>query len=89
MNNVKHLDAPASTYRTPRRVTAVGPRTIRPRLLSEDELAQWVRVARHLSPVREDLVERIKAEIDRGSYETPDQIEAAIDGLLKDLDRGL
>ncbi len=37
-------------------------------------------------PVRMDLVNRIRAEIEQGSYETPEKIEAAIDELMGELD---
>jgi|TARA_R110000782_G_scaffold19140_3_gene52209 anti-sigma28 factor (negative regulator of flagellin synthesis) len=37
-------------------------------------------------PVRMELVNRIRAEIEQGSYETPEKLEAAIDELLSDLD---
>lgn len=33
-------------------------------------------------PVRRDLVDRIRAEIEQGSYETPEKVEAAIDELM-------
>lgn len=36
-------------------------------------------------PVRMELVNRIRAEIEQGSYETPEKLEAAIDELLSDL----
>lgn len=37
------------------------------------------------TPVRADLVSRIRAEIADGSYETPDKLDIAIDRLAKDL----
>lgn len=40
---------------------------------------------RNGGPVRTDLVNRIRAEIDQGSYETPEKLEAAIDELLGEL----
>ncbi|MGB2820563.1 MAG: flagellar biosynthesis anti-sigma factor FlgM [Phycisphaerae bacterium] len=35
--------------------------------------------------VRADLVARVKQEIEAGTYETPERIEAAVDKLLDDL----
>ncbi|MEM9372104.1 MAG: flagellar biosynthesis anti-sigma factor FlgM [Planctomycetota bacterium] len=35
-------------------------------------------------PVRQDLVNRIRAEIEQGSYETPEKVEAAIDEMMSD-----
>jgi len=39
--------------------------------------------------VRADLVASVKHEIEAGTYETPERIEAAIDKLLDDLFPGL
>ena len=36
-------------------------------------------------PVRTELINRIRAEIEEGSYETPEKVEAAIDELLAEL----
>ncbi len=38
-----------------------------------------------LPDIRQDLVDRVKAEIEKGTYETPEKINGAIDGLLEDL----
>lgn len=35
--------------------------------------------------VRTDMVDRVKAQIADGSYETPDKIDAALDEILSDL----
>lgn len=37
-------------------------------------------------PVRMELVNRIRAEIAEGSYDTPEKLEQAIDELLSDLE---
>lgn len=37
------------------------------------------------TPVRADLVSRIRAQIADGTYETPDKLDIAIDRLAKDL----
>ena len=50
-----------------------------------DELAEWAAKARLLPEVRRDLVERVRAEIEAGAYETPEKIEIAIDRMLDDL----
>ena len=36
--------------------------------------------------IRAGLVNQIKAEIEQGTYETPDKIDSAADNLLDDLD---
>lgn len=40
---------------------------------------------RNGGPVRMELVNRIRAEIEQGSYETPEKLDAAIDEMLSDL----
>ena len=52
------------------------------------ELSDTAKILAKLSDlpeVREDLVARIKAEIADGKYETPDKLDAAIEGLAQDL----
>lgn len=36
-------------------------------------------------PVRQDLIDKVRAEIEAGSYETPDKIDAAVENLLEEL----
>lgn len=36
-------------------------------------------------PVRQDLIDRVRAEIEAGTYETPDKIEGAVENLLDEL----
>lgn len=40
-----------------------------------------------LPDVRQDLVNRVRAEIAAGTYETPEKIDAAVEGLADDLAR--
>ncbi len=35
--------------------------------------------------IRSDLVARVRSEIAAGTYETPDKLDAALDGLLNEL----
>ena len=37
-------------------------------------------------PFRADLVERVRREIDQGTYETPEKMEIALDRLMRRLD---
>ena len=37
-------------------------------------------------PVRQDLIDRVRAEIEAGRYDTPDKVAAAVDNLLRDLE---
>ena len=50
-----------------------------------DELAEWAAKARLLPEVRRELVERVRAEIEAGAYETPEKMGIAIDRLIEDL----
>lgn len=47
--------------------------------------AQLLGKLRDLPAVREDLVARVRAEIDAGTYETDARIDAAVDALADDL----
>lgn len=38
-----------------------------------------------LPEVRQNMIDRVRAEIDAGTYESADKIEAAIDALAEDL----
>ncbi len=48
--------------------------------------AQYLSKLLSQGDVRTDLVDRVKAEIADGSYETGDKIDAAIEDLISDLD---
>jgi negative regulator of flagellin synthesis FlgM len=41
--------------------------------------------AAEVSEVREDLVARVRSEIAAGTYETPDKLDSALDGLLNEM----
>lgn len=38
-----------------------------------------------LPDIRKDLVDRVKSEIAKGTYDTDDKLNGALDGLLEDL----
>jgi hypothetical protein len=46
------------------------------------EVDRLVRTAGSLPETRRDLVERIRAEIEAGTYETPEKVDALVDRLL-------
>lgn len=53
------------------------------------ELSERARLLSRLAeplPVRHELVNRVRAEIEAGTYETSERIEGALDGLAEDLD---
>lgn len=56
--------------------------------MDDETLAHWIRRVKQLPPVRRELIERIRAEIAAGDYETPERLEAAVERLLQDL-RGM
>jgi len=37
-------------------------------------------------PVRQDLIDRVRAEIDAGNYLTPERLDAAIDTMIDSID---
>jgi anti-sigma28 factor (negative regulator of flagellin synthesis) len=70
----------------PARRGGPGPKSAGPTDIDEIIAASALAAkARELPEVRAELVERIKAEIAAGKYETPERIEAAVNGLLADL----
>lgn len=48
-------------------------------------------LAQHLArlnqdpPVRQDLIDRVRAEIEAGLYDTPERLEGALDNIVRDL----
>ena len=67
---------PAETAQTPKR----GADTVN---LSDQ--ARYLDALRENADVRVDLVQRIRAEIAAGTYESFDKFDKAVDGLLEDL----
>ena len=54
----------------------------------EVELSQAARLLSKLNElpeIRQDLVDRVRSEIARGTYESAGKLEAAIEGLMEDL----
>ena len=47
--------------------------------------AQLAAKVQELPDVRPDVVARVKAEIEAGTYETPERIEVTVDRLMEDL----
>lgn len=48
------------------------------------QLATMLSKLRSLPPIRQELVDRVRDEISRGVYETPDKIDAAVNELVRD-----
>ena len=49
------------------------------------EVAKLAAKIRQIPPVREELIEQIKAELDAGNYENPHRIEVAVERLMEEL----
>lgn len=49
------------------------------------EVAKYLNKLRALPAVREDLVSSVREEIARGTYDTPERLDLALDGLIDDL----
>ncbi|HWA15448.1 MAG TPA: flagellar biosynthesis anti-sigma factor FlgM [Gemmatimonadales bacterium] len=49
------------------------------------ELSQAALDAGREPPIRQDLVDRIRAEIAAGTYETPDKLDTAADSIAREL----
>lgn len=47
--------------------------------------ARYLQKLIEVPPVREDLVARVRAQIEAGTYDTPDRMNQALDALLDDL----
>ncbi|MDX9912700.1 MAG: flagellar biosynthesis anti-sigma factor FlgM [Phycisphaerales bacterium] len=50
------------------------------------ETARALALLKSLPELREDLVARIRTQIHDGTYETQDKLDAALGGLLEDID---
>jgi len=85
MDSVKKCPPAATQSRTRRPITVPQPSRVDEAELDADEVAHWADRARKLPSVRRELVERVKAEIEAGTYETSDRLDAAIDRLIEEL----
>lgn len=47
--------------------------------------ARLMDMLRNLPPVRDDVVQRVRNEIDAGTYETPQRIDLALTRMIEDL----
>lgn len=49
------------------------------------DIARYLAKLRQVPSVRQELVDRVRAQIESGVYESPEKIEAAIDAMVKEL----
>ena len=47
-------------------------------------LAQSLSRLNQEPPVRQELIDRVRAQIEAGTYDTPERVDAAIDNFLRD-----
>ena len=74
----------------PHNNSASGPKASRPSAGPADRVdisaaGEAAASAAEGSEIREDLVARVRSEIAAGTYETPEKLDAALDGLLDEI----
>lgn len=47
--------------------------------------AHWVSQLKELPEVRQELVARVRSEIEQGTYETPEKLDVAVSDMAEDL----
>ncbi|MBK7406484.1 MAG: flagellar biosynthesis anti-sigma factor FlgM [Phycisphaerales bacterium] len=50
------------------------------------DLAQSLARLNQEPPVRQDLIDRVRAEIDAGTYDTPERVDGAVSRMLEEID---
>ena len=91
MNEVGPISDPQAPVavkngRQPRHTSQAAARTTRASDCAEfSQAARLLSKLAELPDVRQDLIDRVRAEIDAGTYETSERIDAAIDRLPEDL----
>jgi negative regulator of flagellin synthesis FlgM len=79
------IEGPVEVLSRP--ATATPGRTERPSDRVElSDRARLLNKLANLPPVRQDLIDRVKREIEEGTYDTAGRLDAAIDNLADDLD---
>lgn len=53
--------------------------------LEVSQLATLLSKMSALPPVRQELIDRVKSEIQAGTYESPEKLDAAIDEMMSEL----
>jgi len=90
MTDIAPINSPgAAAYSSNQRVERpVSPAAETSRGSDQVDLSSTARIFAQLNNtagVRQDLVARVRAEIEAGTYETPEKLDAAIEGLAQDL----
>jgi negative regulator of flagellin synthesis FlgM len=77
--------AAAASYSATRAVTNNTPPPAPTRGSDRAEFSNAAQLLSKIPAVRQDLIDRVKSEIDAGTYETDAKLDAAIESLLEDL----
>ena len=90
MNDVGPIGKPqaATAVRQGQRAAPTSQAAAPTRASDRAEFSQAARLLSKLAElpeVRQDLVDRVRAELEAGTYETPGRIDATIDKLAEDL----
>ncbi len=90
MSNISPIGRPnpALLGRSDRANSSQASPAVAPRGQDQVELsprAQLLSKIAQLPEIRQDLVDRVRSEIDSGSYDTPEKVDALMDNLLEDL----
>jgi hypothetical protein len=84
------LGRPMAIDRTGLKLTpgrAADPAATRPSDRVElSDRARFLAKLKEEMPVRQGLIDTLRAQIESGEYDTPEKFEAALDGLIEDLD---
>ncbi len=49
------------------------------------DMAYYMSQLRSLPPVRQDLIDQVRSQVEAGTYETPQKLDAAIEAMFEDL----
>ncbi|MFP4145727.1 MAG: flagellar biosynthesis anti-sigma factor FlgM [Phycisphaeraceae bacterium] len=91
MSDISPIGRPnLPSYNGSSRAARAYQNTPRPERGGQDQVdfsseAQLLSRLKNMSTVRHDLVDRVKAEIQAGTYETPEKLESAVEAMLDDL----
>lgn len=92
MSDINPIARSAATYSpTPGQGRATDNAVVSSGGRAQDEVqlsdrARLLSKLKDLPEVRQEVVDRVKAEIEDGTYETPEKIDQAVDALLEDLE---
>jgi anti-sigma28 factor (negative regulator of flagellin synthesis) len=86
----QRLVNPLDTHKREGMVKRANPETTTTMVRGSDklEVSQLATILSKMSalpPVRQELIDRVKSEIQAGTYESPEKIDAALDEMVREL----